>query len=135
MADFPLRWRLVLLSGEERVIELRRDVHDRWIGVVEIEGRLRLTSPQSTAYAALNWSVARFEMYRELTPATEPRRAELVAALRAMVRTRGEYSETFVEHIVEGRPPTPEEEAALVERAHAAVEAISEASEMLSRCP
>lgn len=89
MADpFPLRWRLVLLDGSERMVTLSRDTTREGVFcLAEAEGIQNIRVPRDM-YAhpepALAVAMARVGAV-EAVPHDEPTRAELVAALRAMV--------------------------------------------------
>lgn len=81
MADFPLRWRLVLLDGSERLIELRQEGESTWRAYLAgtEDGYTWSSTPQGAlAIALMDYAVV------EAVPEGQPLRSELVAALRAL---------------------------------------------------
>jgi hypothetical protein len=92
VSDFPTRWRLVLLDGSERFVRIESNPDGPWLDVT-IEGDDDCATghatyrPPAEALLKAVGHVGRTlgQVIVEVTPATEPRRAELVAALRALI--------------------------------------------------
>ena len=86
-AAFSLRWRVTLFDGNERMVEMEREGDGYRVAILgEPSGPIvlhgRYSSPEAALATVLRGHVL---LYRELRPAEQPSRAELIVSLRDLV--------------------------------------------------